>query len=122
MSTRALARGRHVVELDKDQANYLVNVLRLKDGDSVVLFNGRDGAWLSKLDPRRQERRDARAASCRSRTRRRRPTSGSASRRSKIGRLDYLVQKATEMGAGDHPARSSPNSPQARTKPDKLHA
>ena len=44
----ALAEGA-TVELDRDHANHLVNVLRLKEGDSVVLFNGRDGAWLSKL-------------------------------------------------------------------------
>ena len=33
------------VALDRDQANYLLNVLRLKRGDAVLLFNGRDGEW-----------------------------------------------------------------------------
>ena len=37
------------LQLGKDAANHLVNVLRLGEGDSVVAFNGRDGAWLSKL-------------------------------------------------------------------------
>ena len=30
-------------DLDRAQANYLLNVLRLKDGDAVLVFNGRDG-------------------------------------------------------------------------------
>ena len=30
---------------DKDQSHYLLNVMRLKDGDPVLVFNGRDGEW-----------------------------------------------------------------------------
>jgi len=37
------------VTLDADQSNHLVNVLRLKQGDAAILFNGRDGAWLGKI-------------------------------------------------------------------------
>ena len=37
--------GGSEVALDRDQANYLLNVLRLKRGDAVLLFNGRDGEW-----------------------------------------------------------------------------
>ena len=33
------------VSLEREQANYLLNVLRLKSGDSVLVFNGRDGEW-----------------------------------------------------------------------------
>jgi len=35
--------------LDPAQANYLGNVLRLKTGDSVLIFNGRDGEWRGAL-------------------------------------------------------------------------
>ena len=31
------------VTLERDQSNYLGNVLRLKAGDSILVFNGRDG-------------------------------------------------------------------------------
>ena len=44
----ALAAGA-VIDLDKDHAYHLVNVLRLREGDAAVLFNGRDGAWLGKI-------------------------------------------------------------------------
>ena len=33
------------VELSGDHVHYLANVLRLKIGDEVILFNGRDGEW-----------------------------------------------------------------------------
>ena len=48
-----------------------------------ILFNGRDGAWLGKLTHAGKKGRDPRARWCRPRTRRRRPTSGSALRRSR---------------------------------------
>src|SRR5262249_50897592 len=37
------------VALDRAQANYLVNVLRRKPGDPVLLFNGRDGEWRARI-------------------------------------------------------------------------
>ena len=37
------------VPLDRDQANYLLNVLRLEQGDELLLFNGRDGEWRARL-------------------------------------------------------------------------
>ena len=50
----ALAEGGDV-PLDAAQANYLVNVLRLKPGASVLVFNGRDGEWRAELGGHRQE-------------------------------------------------------------------
>ncbi|MGH1424431.1 MAG: 16S rRNA (uracil(1498)-N(3))-methyltransferase [Pseudooceanicola sp.] len=37
------------VPLDRDQAHYLFGVMRLKPGDAVALFNGRDGEWLAQV-------------------------------------------------------------------------
>ena len=34
-----------IVPLAREQANYLLNVLRLGNGDGVLVFNGRDGEW-----------------------------------------------------------------------------
>ena len=39
-----LATGARV-PLDRDQSNYLGNVLRLSAGAPVLAFNGRDGEW-----------------------------------------------------------------------------
>jgi 16S rRNA (uracil1498-N3)-methyltransferase len=108
------------VELDKDQANHLVNVLRLGEGDAVVLFNGRDGAWLGKIT--RAGKKGATVALDVQVAHQTAPSDlwfGFAPL--KVGRLDYLVQKATEMGAGTiQPVLTK--FTQARTKADKLES
>ena len=37
------------VPLEKDQAHYLFNVMRLSIGDKIALFNGRDGEWTAEI-------------------------------------------------------------------------
>ena len=37
------------VELDAAQANYLGNVMRLKAGDQLLLFDGASGEWLAEI-------------------------------------------------------------------------
>ncbi len=44
------------VDLDRDQAHYLGNVMRLGVGEPVVLFNGRDGEWSGVLVEMRRDR------------------------------------------------------------------
>jgi 16S rRNA (uracil1498-N3)-methyltransferase len=115
----ALAAGA-VIDLDKDHAYHLVNVLRLREGDAAVLFNGRDGAWLGKIT---RARKNGATVELDVQVAHQTPPSdlwfGFAPL--KVGRLDYLVQKATEMGAGTiQPVITK--FTQARTKPDKLEA
>jgi 16S rRNA (uracil1498-N3)-methyltransferase len=87
------------VDADRNQANYLLNVLRLKAGANVLLFNGRDGEWLAGVHP------DGRKACKLTPLRQTRPQPQPASliycfAPLKHSRLDYMVQKAVEMGAG----------------------
>jgi len=78
--------------------NYLLNVLRLRDGDSILLFNGRDGEWRAEvaLVSRRAARLDVKEQT-------RAQTQGGdleyAFAPLKQARLDYMAQKAAEMGA-----------------------
>src|SRR5258707_13372871 len=44
----SLAAGMQI-ELDRGQVNYLVNVLRMGEGDGIIVFNGRDGEWRARL-------------------------------------------------------------------------
>jgi 16S rRNA (uracil1498-N3)-methyltransferase len=86
------------VALDASRANYLGNVLRLKTGDSVLVFNGRDGEWRGTLAST-GKRRLALAIG-----RRTRPQTGALDLHYlfaplKHARLDYMAQKAVEMGA-----------------------
>src|SRR6187401_245640 len=46
--TGALKAGAELT-LEKPQAHYLRNVLRLKAGDGVLAFNGKDGEWQATL-------------------------------------------------------------------------
>ena len=43
-----LAEG-GAVPCSAEQSNYLRNVLRLKGGDPILVFNGRDGEWRAEL-------------------------------------------------------------------------
>ena len=45
-----LVEGEHIA-FDQDRNHYLKNVLRLKPGAAVDLFNGRDGEWRARLFP-----------------------------------------------------------------------
>jgi 16S rRNA (uracil1498-N3)-methyltransferase len=86
------------VPLDRAQMNYLFNVLRRKAGDAVLIFNGRDGEWRALLEP--AGRKDFVLAVA-ERTRAQ-PTPGDLHylfAPLKHARLDYMVQKAVEMGA-----------------------
>jgi 16S rRNA (uracil1498-N3)-methyltransferase len=85
-----------LVALAPGQAHYLTKVMRLRGGDRVLVFNGRDGEWSAMLETAK------RAAGLRV---------GAATRAQsaaadlhylfaplKAARLDYMVQKAVEMG------------------------
>ena len=85
------------IALDKAQANYLVNVLRLKPDDTVLVFNARDGEWQANLAAA-GKRASALAVSAQTR-----PQTAPADLHYlfaplKHARLDYMVQKAVEMG------------------------
>ncbi|MGB3877258.1 MAG: 16S rRNA (uracil(1498)-N(3))-methyltransferase [Shinella zoogloeoides] len=94
----ALAAGT-AVEASKDHFHYLTNVLRMAEGDAVLLFNGRDGEWHATLSfPTRKRLLFTPVEQTR-------PQPEPSDLHYlfaplKVGRLDYLVQKAVEMGAG----------------------
>jgi 16S rRNA (uracil1498-N3)-methyltransferase len=93
-----LAAGAEVA-LGKDQSHYLLHVLRMGAGERVLLFNGRDGEWAAEIA-------EAGKKSCRlrviERTRPHQPLPDIwlLFAPVKRARLDFIAQKATEMGAG----------------------
>jgi 16S rRNA (uracil1498-N3)-methyltransferase len=92
----ALAAGA-VVALDRAQGHYLTTVLRLTSGDRVLAFNGRDGEWAATIEAHK------RAVSLRAGECQRAQTKPADLHYLfaplKSARLDYMVQKAVEMGA-----------------------
>lgn len=92
-----LSAGGEII-LSREQGHYLTGVLRLSAGDAVRAFNGRDGEWLAylatvtkKTVSLRCERRVAEAKLP--------PDIDYVFAPLKHARLDYVVQKATELGA-----------------------
>jgi 16S rRNA (uracil1498-N3)-methyltransferase len=88
--------GNGIVTLDRGQAHYLKRVLRLTDGDGILVFNGRDGEWHASLEAGARET----ALRVGKQTR---PQISAGDLHYlfaplKAARLDYMVQKAVEMG------------------------
>lgn len=86
------------VELDREQSNYLLNVLRLREGDRVHVFNGRHGEWSARVGASGRRAATLEVAELVRHQ-------GAACDLHylfaplKHARLDYMVQKAVEMGA-----------------------
>ena len=113
--------GGDMLTLGREQTNYLIAVMRMKAGDSLVVFNGEDGAWLARVvDPHRK----AATLELVVQTAHQPPRSdlwygfGPL----KTGRLDYVIQKATEMGAGIIQPVVTRYTQVSRLKPEKLLA
>jgi 16S rRNA (uracil1498-N3)-methyltransferase len=92
----ALREGEKIA-LERNQSNYLGNVLRLSAGESILVFNGRDGEWRAEIDGRK--RPDGLTIVARTRPQDRLPDIAYVFAPLKHARLDYMVQKAVEMGA-----------------------
>jgi len=92
----ALAAG-ETVALERSQSNYLGNVLRLSAGDTILVFNGRDGEWQAAIGGRK--RPDSLTIVTQTRPQDRLPDLAYIFAPLKHARLDYMVQKAVEMGA-----------------------
>jgi 16S rRNA (uracil1498-N3)-methyltransferase len=85
------------IALDRDQSNYLGNVLRLAAGAEVLAFNGREGEWQAAIEGRK--RPDNLVILQQVRPQDRLPDLAYVFAPLKHARLDYTVQKAIEMGA-----------------------
>jgi 16S rRNA (uracil1498-N3)-methyltransferase len=93
----ALAAGAEVA-LAPEQAHYLANVLRLAAGAAVLAFNGSDGEWEAVLVPA-GKKKAALAIVRQSLPPAPPPDIDYVFAPIKHARLDYMVQKATELGA-----------------------
>jgi 16S rRNA (uracil1498-N3)-methyltransferase len=84
------------VALERAQAHYLSHVLRLTSGDSVLVFNGRDGEWSAILEG--GGKRTSLVVDAKTRQQTVVADLHYLFAPLKAARLDYMVQKAVEMG------------------------
>jgi 16S rRNA (uracil1498-N3)-methyltransferase len=86
-------------EASPEQSHYLTNVLRMAEGAEMLVFNGRDGEWLARVVAKTKKAVRLEAVE-ETRPQPATPDLLYCFAPLKVGRLDYLVQKAVEMGAG----------------------
>jgi 16S rRNA (uracil1498-N3)-methyltransferase len=106
--------------LDRAQSHYLRRVLRLKDGNDILVFNGRDGEWHAAIEGGTREvmlRVGDRA----------RPQIAAGDLHYlfaplKSARLDYTVQKAVEMGVSRLQPVLTRHGQVARVNLDRMRA
>jgi 16S rRNA (uracil1498-N3)-methyltransferase len=86
------------VALDEGQTHYLLHVLRARTGNLVSLFNGRDGEWLAEIT---QAAKRGVTATCLKQTNPQAEVADIWLAFAPVKKTpsDYLVQKATELGA-----------------------
>ncbi len=92
-----LSEGAAVV-LEAPQANYLGNVLRMSEGGELLIFDGQSGEWLARIIEAAKKRMTLRVEQ-RTREAEAVPDVWLAFAPVKRGQTDWLVEKATELGA-----------------------
>ncbi|MGQ0457834.1 MAG: 16S rRNA (uracil(1498)-N(3))-methyltransferase [Hyphomicrobium sp.] len=90
-------RSGAVITVGDNQAHYLIHVLRQKPGSTLLVFNGRDGEWAATIVASTKRSADV-AVDRQVRPQVDGPDILYAFAPLKRARLDYMVQKATEMG------------------------
>ena len=115
-----LERGAEIA-LSKDQAHYLGTVLRLKPGERILLFNGADGEWSAELAAIGRKGAAARVEH-QTRPQDQGPDLHYLFAPLKRARLDYMVQKATELGVSALRPVITRHTVAERVKTDRLLA
>lgn len=109
------------VQATPDQAHYLSRVLRLTEGATLVLFNGRDGEWTGELTAVGKSKAEIVLRECR------RPQVASpdlwlAFAPVKKTQTDFIVQKATELGVSRLIPIITDRTQSERVKTERLQA
>jgi len=84
-------------DLDRPRTHYLVNVMRLEAGSEILVFNGRDGEWRTRIETARKGVCTI-AAETRTRAQAASPDVWLVFAPVKRAPIDYLAAKATELG------------------------
>jgi 16S rRNA (uracil1498-N3)-methyltransferase len=116
----ALSDGTRI-ELDAAQANYLGNVLRLKEEAELLLFDGRSGEWLARI-AEAGKKRMALAVTRQTREPETIPDVWLAFAPVKRTQTDWLAEKATELGAARLIPVMTQRTVAERVRTDRLQA
>ena len=109
------------VPLERDQAHYLFGVMRLEPGGAVALFNGRDGEWQARV-AEAGKRGGVLVCDHRTRPLQMPPDLWLLFAPIKKARTDFIVEKATEMGAARIVPVQTEFTNSERIRQDRLQA
>jgi 16S rRNA (uracil1498-N3)-methyltransferase len=115
-----LAAGAEIA-LERPQAHYLTHVLRLKAGEAVLVFNGRDGEWQASV-VESGKRTVSLAVAAQTRPQTKAADLHYLFAPLKSARLDYTVQKAVEMGVSRLQPVLTRHSQVARVNLERMRA
>jgi 16S rRNA (uracil1498-N3)-methyltransferase len=110
-----------MVELDRDRSHYLKNVLRADVGATVGLFNGRDGEWRAVISGLAKSGATLTVES-RTRAQAPEPDLWLVFAPVKRVRIDFIAEKATELGASALVPVMTRRTVVARVNTDRLRA
>lgn len=109
------------VPLDRDQAHYLFGVMRQAVGAKIALFNGRDGEWIATVSEA-GKRGGILICDVQSKPLQTPPDLWLIFAPIKKARTDFIVEKATEMGAARIMPVQTEFTNSERIRQDRLQA
>lgn len=113
--------GDGFITLEQDQSHYLANVMRLKEGARLALFNGKDGEWAAEISDIKKRAVTVRVTE-KVKEQMEEPDVWLVFAPIKKARIDFIAQKATELGVGHlHPIYTH-RTIVDRVKTERLHA
>ncbi|AGT07540.1 16S rRNA (uracil(1498)-N(3))-methyltransferase [Paracoccus aminophilus] len=115
-----LAPGQGIA-LTPDQAHYLGSVMRLGPDDEILVFNGQDGEWLARIT-RMAKRGGDLIAETQTAPQRNPPDLWLLFAPIKKARTDFIVEKATELGAARILPIQTDHTNSERIRQDRLQA
>ena len=115
-----LAEGQGI-PLNPDQVHYLASVMRQGPGDEILVFNGRDGEWLARID-RLAKRNGDLLAMRQTAPQLDPPDLWLIFAPIKKARTDFIVEKAAEMGAARILPVQTDHTNAERIRQDRLQA
>lgn len=118
--TSPLSEGASVA-LDGNAAHYLLHVMRLKVGDAALLFDGTSGEWLAEVSDARK-RDIVLTVQRQTKTPEKVPDFWLCAAPIKKARMEWMMEKATELGVAEiHPVLTR-RSVVDKVKPERLMA
>lgn len=115
-----LSKGQSVV-LSKDHSHYLFGVMRRSVGEPIQVFNGRDGEWTTQI-VQAGKRSGILTCEHQSKPQLNPPDLWLCFAPIKKARTDFIVEKATEMGASRIIPMSTDFTQSDRLRQDRLQA